>query len=198
MQLTEAYISQRLQECLARADASSNGYAEIELTQETRLKCAAVLVPLISQGESWHVLYTRRTNHVESHKGQVSFPGGGCDEGETTPEQTALREANEEVGIDPSGVRILGRLPNMITITSFRVTPVVGVILWPTVFRIGEREVERVFTVPLDWLADRRNRWEFPLAGRRHSLIAYHPYDGELVWGATARMTVDLLAALGL
>lgn len=198
MQLTEAYISQRLHEALAGADASSDGYAELELTDKTRLKCAAVLIPLVPERDRWKVLYTRRTNHVESHKGQVSFPGGGCDEGETTPEQTALREAQEEVGIDPRTVRILGRLPNMITITSFRVTPVVGVISWPAVFRIGEHEVERVFTIPLEWLADRRNRWEFPLPGRHHSLIAYHPYDGELVWGATARMTVDLLTALRL
>ena len=87
---------------------SSDGYAEIDLTSETRLKCAAVLIPLLRQDDEWHLLFTRRTDKVESHKGQVSFPGGGCDEGETTPEETALREANEEVGIDPQKVRVLG------------------------------------------------------------------------------------------
>ena len=198
MQLTETDIAQRLQAAGPRLDPASDGYSEIELTDETRLKCAAVLVPLVWESERWSLLFTRRTDHVESHKGQVSFPGGGCDEGETTPEETALREAKEEVGIDPASVRVLGRLSNLMTITSFRVTPVVGVIAWPTVLRIGLQEVERVFTIPLEWLADRRNRWEFALPGRNRTLIAYHPYDGELLWGATARITVDFLASLGL
>jgi 8-oxo-dGTP pyrophosphatase MutT (NUDIX family) len=144
------------------------------------------------------LLFTRRTERVESHKGQVSFPGGGCDEGETTPEDTALREVEEELGIEAPQVRILGRLTNMITISSFRVTPVVGVIQWPTVLRVGQDEVERVFTIPLNWLADPRNRWEFTMPGRKRFLIAYHPYDGELLWGATARMTVDFLKVLDL
>jgi 8-oxo-dGTP pyrophosphatase MutT (NUDIX family) len=198
MHLTESEISERLSRALQGVDPSSDGYAEIELSDETRLKCAAVLIPLMLEGDDWHILYTRRTHHVESHKGQVSFPGGGCDDGETSPEQTALREAHEEVGIDPASVRVLGRLANMITVTSFRVTPVVGVIDWPAVFRIGEQEVERVFTIPLNWLADSRNRWEFPFPGRKRSLVAYHPYDGELLWGATARMTVDFLRVLGI
>jgi 8-oxo-dGTP pyrophosphatase MutT (NUDIX family) len=143
------------------------------------------------------LLYTRRTQHVESHKGQVSFPGGACDEGETTSEQTALREAQEEIGIDPSEVRILGRLASMITISTFRVTPVVGVLRWPSVFRLNANEVERIFTVPLDWLADTANRWEFTLPARPRGVIVYHPFDGELLWGATARMTVEFLKALG-
>ncbi|MBI3738093.1 MAG: CoA pyrophosphatase [Chloroflexi bacterium] len=196
--LTEAFITQKLRAALEAAGPSSDGYAEIDLTDNTRLKCAAVLVPLIWQDDEWHLLFTRRTDRVESHKGQVSFPGGACDEGESTPEQTALREAHEEIGLDPAKFRVLGRLANMITITSFRVTPVVGVIEWPTVFSIGEHEVARIFTIPLNWLADKRNRWEFNMLGRNRSLIAYHPYDGELLWGATARMTVDFLKVLEL
>lgn len=196
--ITEDYIAQKLRAAIEAAGPSSDGYAEIDLTKDTRLKCAAVLVPLIWESDEWHLLFTRRTEHVESHKGQVSFPGGACDEGETTPEETALREANEEVGIDPHDVRVLGRLVNMITVTSFRVTPVVGIIKWPTVLRVGQNEVERVFTIPLNWLADKRNRWEFTMLGRSRSLIAYHPYDGELLWGATARMTVDFLKVLDL
>lgn len=196
MELTEEYISNKLREAIAEAGPSSDGYSEIDLTDETRLKCAAVLIPLIWDADEWHLLFTRRTERVESHKGQVSFPGGGCDEGETTPEQTALREAEEELGIDARQVRVLGRLTNMITISSYRVTPVVGVIRWPTVLRVGQDEVERVFTIPVTWLADSRNRWEFTMPGRKRFLIAYHPYDGELLWGATARMTVDFLKAL--
>jgi len=194
---TEGEISRRLQDAIS-GDPSSDGFSEIELTEETRLKCAAVLIPLVWYDDEWHLLFTRRTDTVESHKGQVSFPGGGCDEDETTPEQTALREANEEIGINPDEVKVLGRLSNLITITYFRVTPVVGVVRWPAVFRVGEHEVARVFTIPLAWLANPSNRWQFEMPGRSRSLIAYHPYDGELLWGATARMTVDFLTVLGL
>jgi 8-oxo-dGTP pyrophosphatase MutT (NUDIX family) len=195
--LTKNQISQCLQNAI-KADPASDGFSEIELNEETSLKCAAVLIPLVWHDEEWHLLFTRRTDTVESHKGQVSFPGGACDEGETTPEETALREAEEEIGIYPGNVRVLGRLSNLITITYFRVTPVVGVVQWPAVFRVGEHEVARIFTIPLAWLANPANRWEFEMPGRTRSLIAYHPYDGELLWGATARMTVDFLKVLGL
>jgi 8-oxo-dGTP pyrophosphatase MutT (NUDIX family) len=195
--LTEEFISQRLQAAM-QGDPSSDGFSEIELTTETSLKAAAVLVPLVWHAQEWHLLYTRRTDTVESHKGQVSFPGGAADEGETSPEQTALREAEEEIGLDPRNVRVLGKLSNLITITYFRVTPVIGVVKWPAVFRVGEHEVARIFTIPLGWLANPSNRWEFEMPGRKRSLIAYHPYDGELLWGATARMTVDFLKVLGL
>ena len=193
--LSEDFICERLR--AVDPDPFGDGYAEVDLAPDSKVKCAAVLVPLVSVDGEWHLLYTRRTDCVESHKGQVSFPGGACDEGETTPEQTALREAHEEVGILPQDVRVLGRLTNMITITHFRVTPVVGVVPWPYVFRVGAAEVARVFTIPLAWLAEPRNRWEFPFPERKRALIAYHPYDGELLWGATARMTVDFLSTLG-
>jgi 8-oxo-dGTP pyrophosphatase MutT (NUDIX family) len=198
MKLTEEYISQRLQEAIESLGTSSDGFSEVELNEETRLKCAAVLVPLVWHEDEWHLLFTRRTDRVESHKGQVSFPGGACDEGEKTPEETALREAEEEIGIQPDDIKVLGRLANLVTITYFRVTPVVGIIRWPAVFRLGEHEVARVFTMPLAWLANPSNRWQFELPGTRRTLIAFHPYDGELLWGATARMTVDFLTVLGL
>jgi len=100
MQITEDYIVQRL---AAREDPlDSDGYAEIELSAEIRLRNAAVLIPLVHFEDEWHLLFTRRTDRVESHKGQVSFPGGAADEGETSAEQTALREAEEEIGMKPS------------------------------------------------------------------------------------------------
>ncbi len=193
MQLTEDDITRKLQAAIQKLDPSLDDYSELDVTDETRFKCAAVLIPLVWQDNEWYLLFTRRTNKVESHKGQVSFPGGGCDDGEKTPEETALREVEEEIGINRKDIRVLGRLGNMITITSFRVTPVVGVIPWPVVLRLGQHEVDRVFTIPLKWLADKGNRWEFPFPGRNRGLIAYHPYDGELLWGATARMTVTFV-----
>ena len=191
--LTESDIASRLR--ASGSAANSDGYRETDTPSEA-LKCAAVLVPLLRLDGEWHLLFTRRTDRVESHKGQVSFPGGACDEGESTPEQTALREADEEIGLRPADVRVLGRLAPMATISSYRVTPVVGVIPWPYVFRPAHAEVARVFTMPLKWLAEKSNHWEFNLLGRNHSVIFFHPYDGELLWGATARMTVEFLQAL--
>jgi len=195
--LTETYIAEKL-----RIAWDKNGgneiYNEAETSQEKEPRCAAVLIPLAWFEDEWHVLYTRRTDKVETHKGQVSFPGGACDPGEETPEQTALREAHEEVGIHPKDVRVLGRLAPMITITSFRVTPVVGVVKWPYAFRVENAEVARVFTMPLSWLSERNNRWEFKLPGRKYSLIVYHPFDGEILWGATAIMTDTFMKVLGL
>jgi 8-oxo-dGTP pyrophosphatase MutT (NUDIX family) len=195
--LTESYITEKL-----RIAWDKNGgediYNEADDPQEKEPKCAAVLIPLAWFDNGWHLLYTRRTDKVETHKGQVSFPGGACDPDEETPEQTALREADEEVGIHPQDVRVLGRLAPMITITSFRVTPVVGVVSWPYAFRVENAEVARVFTMPLAWLVDKSNRWEFKLPGRKYGLIVYHPYDGELLWGATAIITDTFMKVLGL
>ena len=185
--LSEAEITARLE---ARVTAEIQ--AETDTPVES-LRCAAVLIPLlVSEGE-WHILFTRRTDRVESHKGQVSFPGGACDEGETSPEETALREAEEEIGLQPRHVRPLGRLTAMATISDYLVTPVVGSIQWPYVFRPARAEVARIFTMPLAWLVDSSNRWEFNIPGRRNSVVFFHPFEGELLWGATARITVELI-----
>ena len=196
MTLTEEYITLRLTEAIEAADPSSDGYAEIDLSDDARLKCAAVLIPLVWQDDEWHLLFTRRTDRVESHKGQVSFPGGACDEGELSPEETALREAEEEIGIARQHVKILGRLSRLITITSYQVTPIVGIIPWPYAFKVANFEVARVFTMPLLWLANRSNFWELFQRDSERSIIFYHPYDGELLWGATARMTVSFLRTI--
>lgn len=193
----EEFLRSKLHES-DRSQAETDGYAEIPIHSDIHLKCAAVLVPLVHFQDEWHVLYTRRTDKVESHKGQVSFPGGACDEDETTPEQTALREADEEIGIRPEDVKVIGRLSRMVTISKFRVSPVVGIIPFPYAFKTAGIEVARVFTIPLLWLADRNNYWEFFLPGSERTVIAYHPYDGELLWGATARMTVNFMKILGL
>jgi len=194
--LTESLISDKLK----RSWDESGGavYNEAEGSNGKEPRCAAVLIPLAWFGGEWHLLYTRRTDTVETHKGQVSFPGGACDPGEQTPEQTALREADEEVGIRPQDVQVLGRVAPMITITSFCVTPVVGVVQWPYTFRVENAEVARVFTIPLAWLADKKNRWEFKIPGNKYGLIVYHPYDGEMLWGATAIMTDIFMKILGL
>ncbi|HRJ75325.1 MAG TPA: CoA pyrophosphatase, partial [Anaerolineales bacterium] len=121
--LTLDFITQKLSE--AHNTADTDGYAEIEIQASTKLRSAAVLLPLTYFQNEWHILFTRRTDKVESHKGQVSFPGGATEEGETSAEETALREVHEEIGVLPNDVNVIGRLSNMITISKFRVSPVV-------------------------------------------------------------------------
>lgn len=194
-ELTEDQIARRLLDAEQNAPGT-DGYAEIPVQPDTFLRCAAVLIPLTLYNDEWHLLFTRRTDRLESHKGQVSFPGGACEEGEVTPEQTALRETYEEIGVNPVDVKTLGRMSTLITISHFRVTPVVGIIPSPYTFKVAGFEVARLFTIPLLWLADQDHYWEFFRRNSDHSLIAYHPYDGELLWGATARMTVNFLKTI--
>lgn len=166
------------------------------------LKCAAVLVPLIEMDDGWHLLLTRRTERLEIHKGQVSFPGGRCDVGDGQAEETALREADEEIGLCRQDVRLLGRMNDLVTSSGYLVTPVVGVIPWPYPFRLSEIEVERVFTIPLAWLARKEKRREEPFtpAGvpRPIPVIVYDAYDGEVLWGVSARIVTVLLNVLKL
>ena len=163
---------------------------------------AAVLIPLLKQEEQWHLLYTRRNATLAEHSGQVAFPGGRSDPEDQSPEMTALREAQEEIGLRPSDVSILGRLNDFLTITNYRVTPVVGLIPWPYKLHLASVEVSRVFTIPLDWLIDPANyevrQRSLPPPYGAVSVIYYHPYDGEVLWGASARFTLTLIRGLRL
>jgi 8-oxo-dGTP pyrophosphatase MutT (NUDIX family) len=194
--LTEDTIIQKLQQAYSEHITLGESATIQGNTPDSALRCAAVLLPLTWFDGQWHLLFTRRTNRVETHKGQVSFPGGACDPGEATPEQTALREAQEEIGLRPQDVRVLGRLNSLATVTSFRVSQVVGIVPWPYAFRVENAEVARVFTIPLAWLSAPSNSWEFTPPVGRFKLIVYHPYDGELLWGATATMTRQFIEVL--
>lgn len=199
--LTEDQIADRLNRAYRPGViASTDGYAE--LYASVPLQCAAVLIPFARCEDEWHIVFTRRTDTVQKHKGQVAFPGGSCNAGETSPETTALREAMEEIGLNPADVRLLGRLNDIITITRYRVSPVVGVIPWPYPFQPAAGEVARVFTIPLPWLANRRNWKEQPFTPdgirRPFPVVLYAPYDGEVLWGASARIILNLIAVLGI
>jgi 8-oxo-dGTP pyrophosphatase MutT (NUDIX family) len=190
-QLSEEDIIQRLR----RFEHPT--YSELAQSAVTKpVRPAAVLVPLARWADEWHLIFTRRTETVEHHKGQVSFPGGATDPGDRSPEDTALREAEEEIGLRRGDVRILGRLGEMVTISSFLVTPVVGVVPWPYDLKIHDVEVDRVFTMPLAWLAKPENWGEFLHEESGHSVIRYSEFDGELLWGMTARVTVNFIRAL--
>ena len=199
--LTETFIAERLRLAYQPGVIASND-GLIEMDEGAPLKCAAVLIPLVWWKDEWQLVFTRRTETVEHHKGQVSFPGGGCDLGETTPEQTALREAEEEIGLKAADVRLLGRLNDVLVITRYRVMPVAGIMPWPYGVRLERAEVERIFTIPLLWLSRSENWEERPVtpagALRPFPVISYHPYEGETLWGASARMVHNFLTVLGL
>jgi 8-oxo-dGTP pyrophosphatase MutT (NUDIX family) len=161
---------------------------------------AAVLVPLLKVEDTWSVLYTRRTDSVETHRGQVSFPGGRIEPGETAVE-AALREGEEELGLRPQDVNVLGQMDSLLTVTQYEVTPIVATIPWPYTLQPQPEEVAAVFHVPIAWLADPQNleqRWRDPVAeGPPVPVYFFRSYQGEIIWGATARITLDLLDLLG-
>lgn len=199
--LSEAEIARRLE--LARQIPGALDYPEREYIQELAprtLRPAAVLVPLLIQDNDWHILYTRRVDGLPEHSGQVAFPGGRMDPGDPTPEAAALREAEEEIGLSPAGVRVLGRLGEYPTITAYCVTPIVAAIDWPFSPRLQPAEVSRLFTIPLAWLARSENfnerRRQVPIPHAPIQVIYYEPYDGEILWGASARITQALLSVL--
>ncbi len=163
-------------------------------------RIAAVLVPFFREDGEWKLLFTERSEEVADHKGQVSFPGGQAHPEDADVAATALRETDEEIGLPPGDVRALGILEPMLTVTNFWVTPVVGAFDWPHAFRLASIEVREVFGTPLRWLADPGNlEWverEHPLTGEKVIAAFYAPYDGHTIWGATARIVLQVLSAL--
>lgn len=195
--LTEDKIVERLTK--AQNASITNPYPPGLLADP--LRPAAVLIPLLCKENNWHVLLIRRTtNQYDPHSGQVAFPGGASDPTDSTPEATALREAREEIGLNPKNVIILGRLNDFLTITSYRVTPIIARIPWPYTVIPAQNEVSRVFTIPLAWLADPAN-YEIKDRGLPPpydpiQVVYYKPYHGEVLWGASARFTMGLLDIL--
>lgn len=161
---------------------------------------ASVLMPMIQYNNDWHILFTRRHPDLPEHSGQVSFPGGRMDDTDASPEDTALREAWEEIGLDPKDVTILGRLHEFLTITNYLVTPIVGLIPWPYRLTLSKVEVSRAFTIPVSWLSNPDNYEErpriLPAPFAPIPVIYFKSYDGEILWGATARFTLSLLHTL--
>ena len=158
------------------------------------LRQAAVLIPLYVRDKELWTLLTKRTETVEHHKGQISFPGGGKEPHDENLWQTAIRETEEEIGVPKAGVRLLGALPKFVTVTDFEVFPFVGAIPYPVAFKKAEGEVESILEIPVSYLLNPQVVETRPVVWRGKSIetVIYH-YSGHAIWGATAHILTDLL-----
>ncbi len=186
-------LTQQLVAALGRSgDGSSSDFdlhPGLTLPVGRKLRPAGVLIPIQAGAEGPSVILTKRSSALKHHPGQIAFPGGKVDQGDTGPTEAALREAWEEIGLPLANVSVLGTLPPHETVTGFTVTPVVALVRQEFHLNPEPGEVEEVFAVPLSHLLNLRN---FRIEGRRwrgqrrnYYTVPYGPY---YIWGATARM----------
>ncbi len=158
---------------------------------------AAVMILFLKENDNWNILYTQRTHSVRDHKGQVSFPGGAWEDQDLCLKETAFRETFEEIGIKKEEIYILGSLPQINTISNYSITPFVGLISPELHFQLEKAEVESVFSIPIDWLADETNReereFEDSNSNIHRNVIFYKEYGGHILWGITAMLTMKIL-----
>jgi len=163
---------------------------------DVKSSTAAILIPLVTHNGEWHLVFTRRTNFVSTHQNEVSFPGGSFEPSDSNLESTALRETNEEIGVSSEKIEIIGALPPITTITGFSVFPFVAIMAWPTIIKINNCEVDSVFTIPLKWLMDADNHYEEDYHNEKYGIrkvIHYNDYQGEHLWGFTAKVVLELI-----
>jgi 8-oxo-dGTP pyrophosphatase MutT (NUDIX family) len=162
--------------------------------QRESLTNSAVLVPIVKKPAGLELLFTKRTDTVEHHKGQISFPGGAADETDTSPADTALRESSEEIGLDRSAVSILGMMDDLQTPSGFIVTPVVGFIEQLPPLQINSDEVAEVIFIPMKLFFDdsKRHSKIIELNGTKREVYFFDVWK-EPVWGATAFFVKQLI-----
>jgi 8-oxo-dGTP pyrophosphatase MutT (NUDIX family) len=158
---------------------------------------AAVLVPLVDRADGLHVLLTQRASHLKHHPGQISFPGGRIEPADAGPWEAALREAREEIGLDPGYVTRAGYLHDHLVISGYRVTPVVAFVRPGFDVRIDRTEVEDLFEVPLEFVLDTRNYVPRERTLHGHTIVTHDiPFAGRQIWGATASMLITFARML--
>jgi 8-oxo-dGTP pyrophosphatase MutT (NUDIX family) len=197
-------------DALRRRFAQASGW-QAEFTGDGRvferpLSHASVLVPLVQRADGLHVLLTQRTDHLHDHAGQISFPGGRMDPGDVDAVGTALRETEEEIGLAPRHIEIIGSLPTYTTITCYIVTPVVALVHPPFELKLDNFEVAEAFEVPLAFLMSpaHHQRHLFEVDGDARQFLSMpwrgHGSDGAereyFIWGATAAMLRNLYGFL--
>ena len=162
---------------------------------DTRLAPSAVLVPIYYKQGQYYILFTKRTQTVKEHKGQISFPGGAYQEGDETLVNTALRECAEEIGLMAHQVEVLGELDDTVTLTSaYIISPFVALIPWPYQFKVNEEETEEIIEVPISALLDKGClRQETEIIDRQTVSLYFYHYQQSVIWGATARILNQFL-----
>ena len=195
MVLDVAGLRERLQR---RAPPALSVYGDDDVERQVwAVTPASVLVPIVTHAGGLTVLFTQRTAQLRAHSGQVSFPGGRAEPGDASPEFTALRETQEEIGLAPERVEVLARMPEYLTRTGYRVTPVIGLVAPPLGLAPDSREVAEAFEVPLAFLLDSSNhRRETRELGGRAVGFWVMQYGERRIWGATAGMLVNLYRML--
>lgn len=155
---------------------------------------AAVLVPFVDRPEGLTVLLTQRASQLSQHAAQVSFPGGRLDATDRDAAHAALREAQEEIGLDPAQVRVFGYLPDHLVISGYRVTPVLAIVTPPIELHVNPAEVEEAFEVPVAHIFDRQNhKSRLRRVGDEDMLLFDIPWGDHNIWGATAGMLMTLV-----
>lgn len=200
--MNHAEIRDRIRHCLHsthQVETITGDHAVAGMAREERtLMPAAVLMPLVERSEGYTVLLTQRTAHLEHHAGQISFPGGRAEEEDANPVDTALREAEEEIGLQRRHVvEIAGFLDLYQTVTGFLITPVVGFVAPPFELALDAFEVAEAFEVPLDFILDPRNHESRSMFYKgQHRRYYVIPYEDRFIWGATAAMLVNFARRL--
>ncbi len=182
-------IKQRISQILSQRQKHTFTFTDTPLTP------SAVLLPLYEKEGEYYILFTKRTEKLMYHKGQICFPGGKYHKEDDSLRDTALREAFEEVGLRPEDVEFLGELDSMCTATSsFLITPFVAVIPYPYEFTVSTDEIDELIEVPISALLDERNYYEklqyydgIPYMG------SFFAYESRVIWGATARILRQFL-----
>lgn len=168
---------------------------------DTAYKQASVLIPFVRINDAWHIVFIRRAeSEKDQHSGQVAFVGGKAEDFDKSAVNTALRETQEEIGVIPDDVEVLGKLGFHYSVSHFEITPVIATMSWPCDLTLDPAEVSEVFTLPLSWLAD-ENNYEIKTrqltdSNQKVPVIYYKKYKGQLLWGATARMMLSLIKTL--
>ena len=167
---------------------------ERNIINDPRFHPAGVLVLLYEKAGDYHIVFTKRTDNVEHHKGEISFPGGAYDAEDKTLEFTALRETYEEIGVKVQDVEILGKLDDMVTRSNFAVTPLVGMIPYPYHFKTSEKEVAELLEVPISHLLDKKNLiLETRVFNDVPHVMQSYKYRDHVIFGATAMMLTQFL-----
>jgi len=156
---------------------------------------SAVIIPIYDKQGQYHILFTKRTQEVKDHKGQISFPGGAYQEEDGTLVNTALRECAEEIGLMPGDVEILGELDDFVTqVSNYIISPFIGFIPWPYQFKMNEEEIEEIIEIPISALLDMgRLRQETRIIEDEEVTSFFYHYQGKVIWGATARILHQFL-----